>query len=196
MLVELPDDSTLKLTGVLDWDAAYAHFCPKFVAYRAPFWMWIDDDADEWDETLATADPTDVHGWRLKRLFMQLASDGWKRYAFAPEYVLARRIFERLKVGTKGNGAITEPQSIVGEWQKIHFDPMIEDMDDLVDYEVLAAGRAKRARNIARRDGGEKSETKEHIKDDGGKGTSKAGQEGNESEESRTDKDARSEASI
>ena len=39
MLVQFGLDPELKITGVIDWDARLAHFCPKFVAYRAPFWL-------------------------------------------------------------------------------------------------------------------------------------------------------------
>jgi hypothetical protein len=59
MLVEIVDDCTLRLTGVLDWDAVYAHFCPRFTAFRAPMWIWNDDGADEWYEKQAAREPTE-----------------------------------------------------------------------------------------------------------------------------------------
>jgi hypothetical protein len=129
ILVEVVDDSSPKATGVLDWDADFAHFCPKFVAYRAPFWMWNEEGADEDDEMLATIEPTDLELLRLKRLFEELVSDEWKRYAFTPEYMLERRLFESLKGGMRGSDAVKEARDIVAEWQKIHYDVQIEEMD-------------------------------------------------------------------
>ncbi|KAG9188167.1 hypothetical protein G6011_02090 [Alternaria panax] len=43
MLVEIEDDANLKLTGLLDWDAGFAYSCPKFVACRAPFYLWLSE---------------------------------------------------------------------------------------------------------------------------------------------------------
>lgn len=36
VMVDVTDDTTVHLTGILDWDAEFACFVPKFVAYRAP----------------------------------------------------------------------------------------------------------------------------------------------------------------
>jgi hypothetical protein len=75
ILVNLPDDKTVEITGVLDWDARYAYFCPKFVAFGAPFWLWLDDDIYEDDEELAVAEPKSQEQRQIKNLFEELASE-------------------------------------------------------------------------------------------------------------------------
>ncbi|KAH7357350.1 hypothetical protein BKA66DRAFT_574511 [Pyrenochaeta sp. MPI-SDFR-AT-0127] len=126
LLVEIVDESTLKLTGLIDWDAAYAHFCPRFVAYRAPFWLWQEDGVDEWDEMLAMTEPTNPDLAQLKRLFEQLADDRWKQYAFSPEYALARRMFKYLRDGMFSNDSYDDVENIIEEWQKLHFDEKLD----------------------------------------------------------------------
>ena len=66
ILVEIVDDFTVNITGLLDWDADYACFCPKFVAYHAPFWLWLPDDANENDETVTSVKPVSLKHRELK----------------------------------------------------------------------------------------------------------------------------------
>jgi hypothetical protein len=122
ILVEIEDDETLNLTGVLDWDAEFAHFCPKFVAYRTPFWLWLDEGLDEWHEMNAAMQPTDPELIRLKNLWEELASEEWKRYAYTPEYMIARRLFTRLRDGICRVGDGEDAQGIVDDWQQLHYD--------------------------------------------------------------------------
>jgi hypothetical protein len=93
LLVQRPHDDTVKVTGVLDWDAEYCIFCPKFVAMRAPFWLWVDKEADEEDKSFAHIEPTDESKRAIKAHFEESAGEEWSRYAFLPEYVIARRMF-------------------------------------------------------------------------------------------------------
>ncbi|KAI4700429.1 hypothetical protein J4E89_010989 [Alternaria sp. Ai002NY15] len=121
MLVEIEDDSSLLLTGLLDWDAQFAYFCPKFVAYRAPFWLWVP--GGQWyDEMIAADMPEDAECRRLKSLWEKAASTEWKRYAYEPEYMIARRMFALLRDGIHHDGDKEEARSIVDEWQKLHYD--------------------------------------------------------------------------
>ncbi|KNG44655.1 hypothetical protein DDE82_003299 [Stemphylium lycopersici] len=129
MLVQIVDDSTLKLTAVLDWDAQFAHFCPKFVAYRAPFWLWLDRSENEYNEMLAATEPTDPELLRMKTLWERLAGDEWKRYAFTPEYMIARRLFARLRDGICRVGDDDDATSIVDDWQKLYYDERLVTTD-------------------------------------------------------------------
>ncbi|KAF1842770.1 uncharacterized protein K460DRAFT_289852 [Cucurbitaria berberidis CBS 394.84] len=126
MLVEIVDESTLLLTGVLDWDAEFAHFCPKFVAYRAPFWLWLEDDSNEWDEIggnyeiRALSTPADADQLELKKTFEELADEEWLRYAFEPEFIIARRVFELLRNGVHGPEHWQEARDIFQTWQQMY----------------------------------------------------------------------------
>ncbi|KAI4622762.1 uncharacterized protein J4E87_006329 [Alternaria ethzedia] len=121
MLVEIEDDSSLSLTGLLDWDAQFAYFCPKFVAYRAPFWLWISG-GHEYDEMIAADEPKDADYRRLKSSWEEAVSVEWKRYAYEPEYMIARRMFALLRDGIRRDGDKEEARSIVDAWQKLHYD--------------------------------------------------------------------------
>ncbi|KAI4688956.1 hypothetical protein J4E81_007673 [Alternaria sp. BMP 2799] len=121
MLVEIEDDSSLLLTGLLDWDAQFAHFCPKFVAYRAPFWLWVWG-GHEYDEMISADEPTNADHRRLKSLWEEAVSVEWKRYAYEPEYMIARRMLALLRDGIRRDGDKEEARSIVDEWQKLHHD--------------------------------------------------------------------------
>ncbi|KAI4921042.1 hypothetical protein J4E85_009157 [Alternaria conjuncta] len=121
MLVEIEHDSSLSLTGLLDWDAQFAHFCPKFVAYRAPFWLWVSG-GHEYDEMIAADEPKDADYRRLASSWEEAVSVEWKRYAYEPEYMIARRMFALLRDGIRHDGDKEEARSIVDEWQKLHYD--------------------------------------------------------------------------
>jgi len=121
ILVKIEDESRLSLTGLLDWDAQFVYFCPKFVAYRAPFWLWVS--GGQWyDEMIAADMPEDAEYRRLKSLWEKAASTEWKRYAYEPEYMIARRMFALLRDGIRHDGDKEEARSIVDDWQVLYPD--------------------------------------------------------------------------
>jgi hypothetical protein len=135
ILVELPDDETVVITGVVDWDPSFANFCPKFLALRAPFWMWHrhPDQADwtsngsENDEMLAGVEPEKEEDKDMKKLFEELASEEWKRYAFTPEYMIARRLCYILMLRQWQSADIDEAENIIRAWQELHYEPELRD---------------------------------------------------------------------
>ncbi|KAF1952775.1 hypothetical protein CC80DRAFT_571559 [Byssothecium circinans] len=119
-LVDVKDSATVEVTGVLDWDTAV--FAPKFMAYRAPFWLWTDDDVDSYeedDEDKATVEPEGEKEKALKRVFEAEASEEFKKFAFAPEAMLARRMFAILKGGMFSGQAVQEAEDILSEWEDL-----------------------------------------------------------------------------
>jgi hypothetical protein len=68
----------------------------------------------------AAAQPTDPELIRSKKLWEELASEEWKRYAYAPEYMIVRRLFTRLRDEICRIGDGEEAQSIVDDWQELH----------------------------------------------------------------------------
>ncbi|KAF2874693.1 hypothetical protein BDV95DRAFT_603493 [Massariosphaeria phaeospora] len=139
ILVDVIDDATVKITGLLDWDADFAHFCPKFVAYGSPFWLWIADEDYEWDETRATEAPSDPGKQQLKQLFEDLASAEWIKYAFTPEYIIARRMFAILRDGIRSNNDSDDADDIVATWQKMHYDKALDvDVDSDEELEDVS----------------------------------------------------------
>jgi hypothetical protein len=71
---------------------------------------------------LAATEPTDPELRRLKQLWEELASEEWKRYAYMPEYMIARRIFTKLRDGICRVGEAHEAQRTIDDWQKLHYD--------------------------------------------------------------------------
>ncbi|KAF2636568.1 hypothetical protein P280DRAFT_408757 [Massarina eburnea CBS 473.64] len=120
LLVNVKDASTVQVTGVIDWD--FASFAPKFMAYRAPFWLWNAEDMDSYDEDNeenANVSPEGETQKELKRVFENAASDEFKKFAFQPEAMLARRMFEILKKGMFSSGAVEEAEAILEEWKDL-----------------------------------------------------------------------------
>jgi aminoglycoside phosphotransferase (APT) family kinase protein len=126
-----PGRDTLAVTGIVDWDSNYAKFCPKFMAYRAPFWTWAENEYDGENEEFCDFEPEDEQAKVLKRYWESLAGEEWCKYAFAKEYQLARRAFELLQ---DDNWSNTEYESILAGWTKLYPEDNLEmefnDSDD------------------------------------------------------------------
>ncbi|KAF2847622.1 hypothetical protein T440DRAFT_491835 [Plenodomus tracheiphilus IPT5] len=123
ILIKVFDESNVRISGVIDWDADYAAFCPKFVAFQAPYDLCVDDEEGDWDETRAMTDDlsSDPHNSALRDYFLQSAGDEWRRFATSPEYMIARRIFDIFRQGAFSNQAYKEMNSIVAAWQDGHY---------------------------------------------------------------------------
>ncbi|KAF2874695.1 hypothetical protein BDV95DRAFT_458523, partial [Massariosphaeria phaeospora] len=118
LLVEIRGSTSVEITAVLDWDCAA--FVPSFVAYRAPFWQWINDNEPDYDETLANKVPETDAQMACKAVFEEMASEKFKRFAFAPEAVFARRMFKILKDGIFSDQILDETKKIIRGWDELH----------------------------------------------------------------------------
>jgi len=121
ILAEVRSDTEAVITGVIDWDTAI--IAPEFMAYRAPFWLWTPADmasADEDDESVANVELATDEDRILKQVFLDNASDKYKFFAFAPEAMLARRMFYFLQKGMPGSWNYDEAKAVVKEWDKLH----------------------------------------------------------------------------
>jgi hypothetical protein len=118
ILVEVIDDSSIKITGVLDWDDAL--FVPKFVACRAPFWLWEGKETmDECDEYEALKEPQDPGMKEIKLLFESLVGNEFLIYAYREEYILLRRMFTILRLGLGYSHHFKEIEDILARWQEM-----------------------------------------------------------------------------
>ncbi|KAF5844253.1 hypothetical protein GGP41_002781 [Bipolaris sorokiniana] len=121
LLAEIRNDTQVQITGVIDWDSAT--MAPEFVAYKAPFWLWTEDhvDSDFADtEECANIVPVTEDAKMIKQVFMENASEKYKHFAFAPEAILARRMYVILKEGIPKDWHIEEAWKIVSEWHALH----------------------------------------------------------------------------
>lgn len=64
--------------------------------------MWLPQDSESHDadeEGEVNYEPTDQEGRELKQMFIEHASEKYKRNALSPEAILARRMYLYLKDG-------------------------------------------------------------------------------------------------
>ncbi|KAF1912211.1 phosphotransferase enzyme family-domain-containing protein [Ampelomyces quisqualis] len=131
LLAETRSETEVEITGVLDWDSAA--IAPEFMAYRAPFWLWTPEDVNsvhEDDEENANIEPDNAEHRELKDLFLAHASEKFKLFAFAPEAMLARRMYFILKEGIFGPWNMMEANKVIEEWNELHpEDGVVIDVD-------------------------------------------------------------------
>lgn len=89
------------------------------MAYRAPFWLWVEDEYDE-DERSANALVLTPRGRATKNLFDGLAGPEWVRYAYAPQYIIARRMFAIMKSGLVSDQDHHTANNIIAMWKWLH----------------------------------------------------------------------------
>jgi hypothetical protein len=126
----------VEITSIIDWDDCF--FAPQFVAYRAPFWLWTAEDAstdDLDDEMHASAEPESLADQAVKQVFMNKASADYKRFAFAPEAILGRRMYHILRKGIFGQWSMMEARAIISEWDELHPEDEVAFDDDESDIE-------------------------------------------------------------
>jgi hypothetical protein len=117
LLFTTPTPSTVRLTGILNWNAAV--FAPRFMSTRAPFFLWTDDGADEWDAVL---EPEDADMKRYKRVFEEVVEAEFVKDAYRPEYVLARGMWRFLAGGIKSGSEMFEAEEVLEKWEEMYPD--------------------------------------------------------------------------
>lgn len=106
ILAEILDNSSVEITGVVDWD--FACFAPKFCAYKAPMDMWSGGEDEAVEECTAG----------LVKLFKSIASPGYIRYAFSIEARIGRKVWLTLRNGIVGEDRRWFAMSNVLEWER------------------------------------------------------------------------------
>ena len=119
-MVETGPDDYIRITGILDWDSAL--FAPKFVSCRPPWWLWQDElfpeDAMK-SEKNANIKPYDPELLEVKNIFEEIVGNEYNRFAYQPQYLLSRRLFDIALYGVHSNEDAIEVQEIVKEWSKL-----------------------------------------------------------------------------
>ncbi|KAH9878882.1 hypothetical protein J1614_002317 [Plenodomus biglobosus] len=103
-------------------DASFAYFYPKFVAYSAPYDLWLHGDGSDWNETRSITNPEDLarEDLELRDYFLEIATHEWRKYAIQLEYLIARRMYEIFKKGALNQWDYQEMDDIIASWQEIH----------------------------------------------------------------------------
>lgn len=114
VMVDIQSDGAAKITGVLDWDSAV--FAPDFVVCAPPSWIWAwkDDDDEPLDEAeIIPANPEDQ---ALKLDFEEVVGNELRDFFYAPQYRMARRLFDIAIEGIRSNIAFEEAQELIKDW--------------------------------------------------------------------------------
>ncbi|KAF2806737.1 uncharacterized protein BDZ99DRAFT_465534 [Mytilinidion resinicola] len=125
LLVHVKDDGTATLGGILDWDSGV--FAPRWMGCKPPSWLrdWQYDD-DE-DELKANKTPVDPGMQEVKYKFEEAIGQDWLRYAYTPEYRIARNVCLLALRGTNDSDAYRLVDSTIEEWEKLHPFPDVTD---------------------------------------------------------------------
>ncbi|KAL8640409.1 MAG: hypothetical protein Q9226_008751 [Calogaya cf. arnoldii] len=114
VMVDIQSDGAANITGVLDWDSAV--FAPDFAVCAPPSWIWAwkDDDDEPLDEAEIT--PDNPEDQTLKRDFEDVVGDELHDFFYAPQYRMARRLFDLALEGVRSNEAFDDAQELMKEW--------------------------------------------------------------------------------
>ncbi|KAF2806738.1 uncharacterized protein BDZ99DRAFT_479138 [Mytilinidion resinicola] len=118
ILVQVIDDTTVEISGILDWDSGV--FGPKFLSCAPLMWLWLPEDVDHEDETLAEDDPEDPETLELKEAFEEIVGRDFLRYAYKPEYIIARRVMVAAMSGMFQSADLDAVEKIVQDWEELH----------------------------------------------------------------------------
>ncbi|OTB01695.1 hypothetical protein M426DRAFT_323201, partial [Hypoxylon sp. CI-4A] len=107
------------ITAVIDWDSAI--LAPAFMACKPPQWIWGWLHGQEEDERTANDVPETSENRELKEAFEQAAGPEYLRFAYAPEYRLARRLVRFAVEGRMWSSVHhRDAEKLFEEWESTH----------------------------------------------------------------------------
>jgi hypothetical protein len=118
LLARVIDDSTVDITGILDWDSAA--FAPKFMSVRAPFFFWTNDDDWEEDEIKVNRPLQDPEHVALKAVYEEIAGTEFAQASYLPELAMIRQLFYVLKKGITSGMIVELAEEIIEEIAKLN----------------------------------------------------------------------------
>ncbi|CAG5169644.1 uncharacterized protein ALTATR162_LOCUS7060 [Alternaria atra] len=118
LLTSVTSESTVEITGIMDWDLAF--FAPAFLSTRAPNFLWTSGDRRGVEDGDAMIGPQDAELLEVKRTFESVVGDSFLKEANCPGLILARRLFHILLEGFENGGDIFLAEEIVEEFERSH----------------------------------------------------------------------------
>ncbi|PSN59478.1 hypothetical protein BS50DRAFT_508262, partial [Corynespora cassiicola Philippines] len=120
MLIHIVDENTAHLGGILDWDEAV--FGPVFLNCKPPFWLWTMEDGIEFDndETKANHVPQNPDLRMIKSAFDDAVGERYFKYAYTPEYRIARTICRIAIMGMHYSDDYAAMNEAINEWNSIY----------------------------------------------------------------------------
>lgn len=117
VMVEVNSRTSVKITGIVDWDMAC--FVPKIIALRSPFWAWKGTHHDEADENKVAKVPSDQLGKALKAAFLSTASQEYVNMALGDEGVIARKLYNVVTGGLMMSRQRAMAAGLIQHWNVI-----------------------------------------------------------------------------
>ncbi|KAI4127973.1 MAG: hypothetical protein LQ338_002939 [Usnochroma carphineum] len=114
MLVEIGAENAASISGVLDWDSAV--FAPIFASCKPPSWIWAWDEEEDEDERKANDVPPNPEQRELKQIFEEIMGPAYLKYAYEPQYRMARWLFNVAIHGLGSSSVIEEAEHFFKEW--------------------------------------------------------------------------------
>ena len=127
IMVEIQPNSTVKLTGILDWDESVV--APKFMACEPPGWLWGFDsdslphgDVPSWPYEISGANdtPSTIEEQELKRVFEEQAGTEYLKLAYEEEHRLSRGLFRIAVFGLTSSENYNAAERIISDWTRLH----------------------------------------------------------------------------
>ncbi|KAL9632492.1 MAG: hypothetical protein Q9164_005286 [Protoblastenia rupestris] len=120
IMIDIRGDSSLTVTGILDWDSAV--FAPRFVGCAPPHWMWADEndeDFDELDEGKASEEPKSENNRNIKKAWEEAVGPDLLKYAYSPHFRIARKLFNFALNGIHFSWESEAADKLVEEWDTL-----------------------------------------------------------------------------
>lgn len=133
IMVDIHNNS-LSISGILDWDSAV--FAPRFVGCVPPMWIWAFNAEEDEDEAHANDTPSSLEQQELKQLFEDAVGAKFLRFAYPPQYRIARRLFKFAQHGMNASWHLEEADKLVSEWAGLRPSHLPEIRNPLEDSDL------------------------------------------------------------
>lgn len=125
---------TLSISGILDWDSAI--FAPRFVGCVPPMWIWAWNAEENEDEAHANDTPDSLEQQELKQLFEEAVGENFLRFAYPPQYRIARKLLKFAQHGMDSSWHIDEADKLISEWAGLRPSHLPEIRNPLEDSDL------------------------------------------------------------
>lgn len=126
IMVDFQSNSSVQITGILDWDDAIV--APKFVNCQPPGWIWGFDKETHTENSMdpfpyelegANNTPPTPEQQELKRIFDKQAGDEYQRLAYDHSSRLVKGLFRIAREGLNASWFLDAAERIVTEWDAL-----------------------------------------------------------------------------
>ena len=105
------------IAGILDWDSAL--FGPLLLSCGPPMWLWAWCDDGPEDERQAGELPATPEAQEIKSIFDDEAGSIYRRFAYQPQYRLARNLIRWMLDELHTNEDFREFERFCEEWAEL-----------------------------------------------------------------------------